>query len=186
MENPWLKISSYNLMLMLSAILIKASYADTENPPKFEDNEIYMRLVIRSPEQLAAFYTGREFPKNAINEILKHCFITPIVKNRKLDALWIEPDSWTFSLDDKPIERIKRDYWEKVWKKTGLSLAHQATFGWTLMPETRDLRYDEGVGGSIVIPMQTRPFTLKASFNTGLKKESEPRVVIFEDISCAK
>jgi len=185
MKITWLKINKVSQLLILSAI-INACQADTSNPLLYEDNEVYVRLVLRSTEQLTGFYTGREFPEKAISEILKTCFITPIVKNRTLEALWIEPNTWVFSRKNKPIERIKRNYWKKIWQDNGLSLAHQSTFGWTLMPETRDLRFDEGVGGSIVIPIQTEPFTLQAHFSTGLKKEGKPRLITFKNISCAK
>ena len=76
-------------------------------------------------------------------------------------------------------------FWKKIWKEAGLSMAHQSTFGWTLMPEMRDLRFDESVGGSIVIPKQTRPVTLVARFNTGLDKEGKPKTITFKNISCA-
>ena len=184
MITSWLNISKYILWVVLSVITMTGS-AETPSPLEYDDNEVNMRLVIRNKEQLAAFYVGREFPKNAINEILKTCFITPLVINKRLEALWVEPDSWTFTMDKQPIERIQRDVWKKVWENVELSLAHQSTFGWTLMPETRDLRFDEGVGGNIVIPMQTKSFTLTARFNTGLNKEGQPKVIEFKDISCA-
>lgn len=185
---PVNKASSYPgrysllLILLLTTIIV---YAEEKKPLEYEDDEIYMRLVIRNKEQLTGFYTGREFPKPAIDEILKTCFITPMVLNKKFDALWVEPDSWIFMIDGKPIQRITRDYWKAVWQDTGLSLAHQSTFGWTLMPETRDLRFDEGVGGSIVIPMQKKAFTLKARFNTGLDKKGKARVITFKNVLCA-
>jgi len=179
-----LTISRYGLWLILSVSAITA-YAAEEGPVEYEDDEVYMRLVIRSKDQLSAFYVGRGFPQNAIDEILKTCFITPLVRNKTLDALWVEPDSWSFIGDNQPIARIKRDYWDKPWKDTGLSLAHQSTFGWTLMPETRDLRIDEGVGGTVAIPMQAKPFTLKARFNTGLNKEGKPKIIEFKGITCA-
>ena len=184
MNKPWLTIRHYGLWLILSVFAVTA-YAAEKAPVEYEDNEVYMRLVIRSKDQLSAFYVGRGFPQNAIDEILKTCFITPLVKNKTHDALWVEPDSWNFKSDNKPIPRIKRDYWDKPWKDTGLSLAHQSTFGWTLMPETRDLRIDEGVGGTIAIPMQETPFTLKARFNTGLNKEGKTKIIEFKDITCA-
>ena len=143
-----------------------------------------MRLVIRSKDQLTAFYSGRGFPKPAIAEILKTCFITPIVKNKTSTTLWIEPDTWRFSINGKPIARIKRDYWTNTWHKVGLSLAHQSTFGWTLLPETRNLQPDESAGGSIAIPMQTKPFTLVAHFKTGPDKKGEPKIITFKDVSC--
>lgn len=184
MSKPLLAISGCGLLFIL-AVITKDIYTETVDPLEYEDDEVYMRLVIRNSDQLTAFYVGREFPKNAIDEILKTCFITPRILNKKLDALWVEPDSWNFIVDNQPIKRIKRNYWKNVWNEVGLPLAHQSTFGWTLMPESRDLRFDEGVGGSIVIPMQTKPFMLKTHFNTGLNKEGQPRVITFKDVSCA-
>lgn len=184
-----LKTKSYRILLILLIttlpVLMDTGNVVASDHLEYEDNVIYMRLVIRNADQLASFYHGREFPQNAIDEIQKTCFITPIVKNKAFDALWVEPDSWNFIMNGKTIKRIKRDYWKDIWKKIDLPLAHQATFGWTLMPETRDLRLDEGVGGSVVIPKQAKPFTLKAHFNTGFKKKGEPEVVVFKDISCS-
>jgi len=177
-------LSVFSLLLVLTAVT-KIAVADTANPLTYEDDDIYLRLVIRSKEQLTAFYTGREFPKPAIAEIVKTCFITPIIRNRSSQALWIEPDSWSFLIDGIPVERLKRDYWKRIWDKTGLSLAHQSTFGWTLLPETRDLQHDESAGGNIVIPMQNRPFTLKARFNTGANKQGTPKTITFQNVSCA-
>ena len=178
------KICRHSIGLILLVITMSC-YGETEGPVGYEDDEVYMRLVIRTKEQLSAFYVGRGFPQNAIDEILNTCFITPLIQNKTFEALWVEPDSWIFTIDNKPIQRIKREYWKKLWTDLGLSLAHQSTFGWTLMPEIRDLRIDEGVGGNIAIPMQSKPFTLKAQFNTGLNKEGNPRIIEFRDISCA-
>ena len=170
----------------------KSATAAVRLPLTYEDDEIYMRIVLRTPEQLTGFYFGRKFKQAAIDEILKTCYITPIIKNKKFDALWLELDNWEFYLetkmdneaDNKPIKRIKRDYWEKIWRKVSLPMAHQSTFGWTLMPEARDLRFDESVGGSIVLPMQSKPFTLKANYKTGMNKLGKTKTVVFKGISC--
>jgi hypothetical protein len=170
--------------LIMMPAFAKSAAADAEQPLRYDDGDVFMRLVIRSKDQLTAFYTGRGFPAPAIAEILKTCFITPIIKNKTLDTLWIEPDSWRFSVNGKPIKRIRRDYWKKVWHTIGLSLAHQSTFGWTLLPETRNLQLDESAGGSIAIPMQSKPFTLVAHFNTGPDKKGEAKIITFQDVSC--
>jgi hypothetical protein len=52
------------------------------------------------------------------------------------------------------------------------------------MPEVRDLRLDESVGGSVVIPMQSGPFTMTANFHTGLDKKGEIKTIVFEGIQC--
>ena len=52
------------------------------------------------------------------------------------------------------------------------------------MPEVRDLRLDEGVGGSVVIPMQSAPFRVTMNFNTGADKQGPVKTVVFEDLKC--
>ncbi len=144
-----------------------------------------MRLVLRTPAQLSAFYQGRQFNPAAIERILATCFVTPIIHNKTLEVLWLELDNWRFTRGEELIPRIGRDYWPEQWRQTGLPQAHQSTFGWTLMPEVRDLRLDEGVGGSVVIPWQTQPFTLTANFHTGADKRGKTKTIVFEDIQCA-
>ena len=174
------------LLLTLFFVSLQAVAASLTKPNRYEDDEIFMRIVLRSPEQLSAFYIGREFKQSAIDRILETCYVTPIIKNKKFDVLWLELDNWEFTINGKTIKRIKKDYWKKAWKETGLPQAHQSTFGWTLMPEARDLRFDEGVGGSIVLPMQTGPFTITANFKTGTNKKGKLKTVVFEGISCVR
>jgi len=152
--------------------------------PRYQDDQVKVRVVMRTPDQLTAFYIGREFNQAAIDKILETCFVTPIIHNKTLDVLWLELDEWQFSHGDKVIPRIKRDYWPDKWREAGLPQSHQSTFGWTLMPEVRDLRLDEGVGGSVVIPMQSEPFKLTMKFHTGADKQGPVKTVVFEDLKC--
>lgn len=175
------------LFLSLTALLVTSAHAEKVEKQKnrYEDSEAYMRIVLRTPEQLTAFYQGREFKKDAIEKILATCYITPIIKNKKFEALWLELDNWQFiDAENKPIQRIKRDYWKKQWQKINLKQAHQATFGWTLMPEVRDLRIDEGVGGSVILPWQDKPFTVIANFKTGADKTGPVKTITFKGVEC--
>lgn len=176
--------SSIVTLLLSVALLSQGAVAGGKNPLEFEDGQVSMRLVLRSPEQLSAFYQGREFNQAAIDRILETCFITPIIHNKTLDALWLELDNWQFNAGGQAITRLRRDYWPGKWRQAGLPQAQQSTFGWTLMPEVRDLRLDESVGGSVVIPMQSGPFTMTANFHTGLDKKGEIKTIVFEGIQC--
>jgi len=186
--NKVLKITL--IVNILSVFILSFSnfiFAAETKPKKnlYEDTEVYMRLVLRTPEQLIAFYQGREFKQEAIDKILETCYVTPIVKNKKFDVLWLELDSWQFlDINNKPISRIKRDYWKEQWQEIKLKRAHQSTFGWTLMPEVRDLRFDEGVGGSVILPWQTKPFTVIANFPTGADKNGPVKSVTFKGVEC--
>jgi hypothetical protein len=169
-----------------AAPIAPAPVSPVQQPPgpHYEDAQMSVRIVMRTPDQLTAFYLGREFNRAAIAKILDTCFITPIIHNKTLDVLWLELDAWQFSQGDRIIPRIKRDYWPDKWREAGLAQAHQSTFGWTLMPEVRDLRLDEGVGGSVVIPMQSRPFTLTMKFHTGADRQGPVKTVVFENLQC--
>lgn len=171
----------FGSLLVLHATLLPAA----ENKPSliYEDADVYMRLVLRSPEQLSGFYQGREFPDKAVKAILDTCYVTPIIKNKRFDVLWLDLDQWKF-IADKPVPRIKRDYWDQRWRELGLKQAHQSTFGWTLMPERRDLRVDESVGGAVVIPWQDKAFNLVARFPTGESRDGAVKEIQFKGVRC--
>ena len=181
----------YSISLLFSGETYAAEKVITEKAKKqklvYEDKNIKVRVITRSPKQIAAFYEGREFSKTAIKETNQFCFPAVIVINKTSDTMLLNLDDWTF-LDGnkKPIKRIKRAYWKKRWQAIKLSNAHQSTFGWTLMPELRDLQVDEGVGGSIPIVMQSHPYTLRARFKTGQNKQGPEISVTMHNIPCPK
>ena len=174
---------------ILAALFLTPCYAQqaprpVPSGPWYEDDAVFIRIVQRTPEQLNAFYQGREFNQAAIDQILDTCFVTPIIHNKRFDVLWLELDNWQFSRGAQQIPRIERDYWPAKWEQSGLSQAHRSTFGWTLMPEVRDLRLDESVGGSVVIPRQSRPFTLTMNFHSGADKQGPLKTIVFKDLEC--
>ncbi|MCO6411732.1 MAG: hypothetical protein J5I92_03220 [Thiogranum sp.] len=171
-------------LALLGVMLCTPAFAQQPQSREYEDQDVYIRLVLRSPAQLTAFYIAREFDRDSIERILATCFVTPIIHNKAIDVLWLELDNWQFTRNGEPIPRIKRDYWTEQWRQTALPQAHQSTFGWTLMPEVRDLRLDESVGGSVVIPRQPQPFTLTARFRTGADRQGPLKTVVFEDVPC--
>jgi hypothetical protein len=171
--------------LFLIAFLSAAtSLAAKPVPNRYEDESVLVRLVPRTPEQLAAFYIGRGFKQDAIAKIHETCFITVIIKNKTIDVLWLELNNWLFTGHGQPIERIDRSYWKQKWQAVNLPLNHQSTFGWTLLPEVRDLRRDESVGGNVVIPRQIKPFKITMQFKTGANKSATVKTVSFENVQC--
>jgi len=169
---------------MLSIFFQPLAFSAEKKKIEYEDDDVMFRVYRRSPKQIAAFYEGRGFSHEAIDEIEKYCSIAVIVKNKTSDVLWLELDNWQFTSKGKQVSRINRDYWKKLWEKTNLPQAHRATFGWTLMPEARDLQKDEGVGGSIPLPMLTEPFSITARFSTGENKGGNIKTVTVENITC--
>jgi len=171
-------------VLLIGIFLCSPLQAAEKKKNTYEDEDIYLRSVYRSPEQLAAFYEGREFPKAAIKRIIQSCYVTIILKNKTDDILWLELDNWIFEQKSKIIQRYNRTYWNQQWDEVKLQQSHRSTFGWTLMPEIRDLRPGEGVGGSVPIPMQTENFSLTLNFATGKDKKGKLKSVKLPKIHC--
>ncbi len=153
---------------------------------RYEDKDIKVRIFLRSPDQMQAFYEGREFPIAAIKEITKTCNITAVIKNKSKDILWLILNEWEFKSDNKTITRIDRTHWNKIFKAANLKQAHRSTFGWTLLPENRDLRPDEGVGGGVTIPGNIKTVDLVLNFPTGKNKTGPLKSITINNISCSK
>ncbi|MFW2439775.1 MAG: hypothetical protein ACN4GR_10425 [Arenicellales bacterium] len=174
------------LIFFSSSIGHSASPAKPEDGiHRFEDSDITVVIGTRKPEQLAAFYTGRGFNQASIDAITKKCFIFGMVDNKTFDTLWLILDDWKFyAADGSEMKRWKKSDWLGVWQKTGLSPAHQSTFGWTQLPESRDLRRYEHVGGNVAVEWKDGPFKLVATLKTGTDKSGKPRIIVVENLTC--
>jgi hypothetical protein len=160
--------------------------AQDENRYKVENQSIKLGLYPRTPEQMAAFYEGRGFPKKAIEATTQHCFITVGMRNLSKTMLWLDQSRWRIYNNKGTIERTSRDQWKQKWQQLDVPLANQATFTWTLLPETRDLHPDEPVGGNITLQTTDQPFTVEAIFATGNDQKGKPLVIKIENVRCLK
>jgi hypothetical protein len=185
-NKPRIACLSGLLVFFTSSISHSATPAKPEDGiSRFIDKDLTVVIGSRTPEQLSAFYTGRGFNQASIDAITKKCFIFGLVENKTYDTLWLVLNDWKFyAADGSEMKRWKKDDWLEVWQKTGLSQAHQSTFGWTQLPENRDLRQHEHVGGNVVVEWQEKPFKLVATLKTGADKSGKPRIITVENLTC--
>lgn len=141
----------------------------------------------RSAEQIRAFYGARGMPADALQELAKACFLTVGLKNGRTETLWLEPARWRLvDGEGKPIKRISRPEWTTRWTALNVPLAAQSTFGWSQLPESRDLYPQETVGGNISLLPPAGRFTLMASFRTGSNGEGKLLELIMPNLSCSR
>jgi hypothetical protein len=152
----------------------------------FESDELLMVVIVRTPEQMAAFYEARGFPQQAIDEISATCFVTIHIDNRSDTITWLETDNWKLTAGDTSLTILGEDYWNATWERLDLPQANRSTFYWTQLPAVVDLHPDEPVGGNIVLPGGTTRFDIEANFRTGADRQGTPRQVIFRDIDCTE
>jgi hypothetical protein len=170
---------------LLSQTLAHA--VDASRPqPAIENEQLYMFLRLNSPEQIAAFYEARGFPRDAIERLRRTCFVMAHVENRGREIVWLELKNWRFIGASGEIRRLDRQHWDGVWDEINLPQASRSTFGWTQLPEVRDLQPDEPVGGNMILPATAEPFTLEADFHTGRDKRKGMIRVRFTDLRCAR
>ncbi len=169
---------------VLLSVTATATAADKPEPYAVDNQWFKLQLVPRSSEQMTAFYEGREFPEAARKIIAEHCFITVGMRNHGSQVVWLDLSQWRFFTDFGPVRRVSRDDWHTLWRQTQLPLAQQATFGWTLLPEQRNLLPSEPVGGNLTFIATEQPFTLEADFALGAKKDAGHIKVRIDNVQC--
>lgn len=186
MTSRHLKFNILHLTLILCAIIFTISTPHAEEPqPPFVENSLFMlRMIPRSPEQMIAFYEARGFPAKTREIFTNTCFITAVVRNKSQKVLWLELKYWRFYNEKGEIIRHNRDFWTALWQQQKLEQSNLSTFGWTLMPEVRDLQPNESVGGNIVLPRTRGSFNFEAVFVTEQNKRGSEIRVQFKDLQC--
>lgn len=174
------------LIGLLPIISPAADKPDKEKPAAFYETAtawFRLRLVPRTPDQIAGFYEGRGFSPEALNHLRSRCFVTALIRNTSKDVVWLELDNWQFKTAQGSVARVERSVWNEEWEQLQLLPAHRATFGWTLLPESRDLRPQEPVGGNITLPPVQGELTVSAVFKLGPdKKQGQAEVSISGDL----
>jgi len=171
---------------LIISFVTTAMAAEKEQSYKFENKLIKFALHPRTPEQMAAFYEGRGFPKNAVKASKNACFITAGMRNLSKHKIWLNLAQWRFYSTNGDIERMTHQQWKQQWQQLNVPLASQATFSWTLLPEARDLHQHEPVGGNITLTPPTQAFTVEAIFATGEHKKGPPLIIKIENVRCTQ
>ncbi len=168
--------------------LILIPYFLLASTPAAEAGSALLKIEFtpRSPEQMAAFYEARGFPRPMIDILKQQCFITVRIHNNGEGVIWAELDNWHFDANGKTLKREHRDYWKRRWEDMQVPLASQSTFRWTLLPEALDYQPGETEGGNIILPRTGSPITLQATFRTGVDKNGPVIRRRYENLRCAE
>jgi hypothetical protein len=173
-------------MLSILPFILVISATQPVQPVVIDTAEFTIEMTPRTPDQMRSFYEARGFPVEMLDEISRYCFITTGITNKGKDKLWLDLSQWEYSSGGKIIERRHRSQWKAHWQKTGMPKSSQATFRWTLMPETLDYLPGEREGGNVTLPFTPGHFTLEASFRTGDDKKGEIINIRTDKLFCAE
>ena len=182
----WRWIIRFSRVVLLLSLPAGVQAAD--KPPirfSFSGQGLTVHAMPRTPDQMTAFYAGRGFPANMLTPISHVCFLTVSMRHTRRDAVWLEPSRWRIvDAEGHSVQRLNRDFWNRVWETMQAPPASRATFGWSQLPENRDLQPEEPVGGNITIVQPRGPFTLEMPFATGQDKKGPEIVARIKDLVC--
>ena len=187
-----MKTANYVQIRFISGCLLALFMAEpilaapAKNTWVVENKYIKLEMIARTPEQMAAFYEARGFPKAAIRELARMCFITTSLKNKSRDVIWMKLANWKFTGKQGSLKRFHRNELKARWQQIGLAQQYQSTFRWTLIPEVLDYRPDEREGGNIVLQRTGKPFSLQAQFVMGTEQDGKHLSVKIDDLRCAE
>jgi len=173
-------------MLAALTILLTITAAEPVQPVQIKMPEMEIEMTPRSPNQMSSFYEARGFPKPMLDILKQQCFITIGIKNTSREKIWLDLSSWTFQADGKELVRIHRNTWKRRWQDMEIPKSSQATFRWTLMPETLDYLPGEREGGNVTLPFTPGYFSLEASFKTGDDKKGKVINIRTDKLFCAE
>jgi hypothetical protein len=163
-----------------------SSVAAQEGRIRTEHEGLKLSAAPRTPDQISAFYLARGFPAAAVDELAAACFVTVGVRNERRDVVWLEPGRWRFVAENgEQVQRLDRAYWDGRWEVLSVPDRSRATFGWTQLPEVRDLQPGEPVGGNVALKPVAGPFALEARFSTGADRRGPELVIRVPGLRCA-
>ena len=176
----------FSLRFLLGAYLSCAVLVCAAADASLTREGISISISARTPIQTRAFYSARGLPVAAVDEIARSCFLTVGVRNQRQETVWLDLTQWQFEdAAGKVLKRLQQEDWRRRWTALQLPLAAQATFGWTQMPELRDLQADESVGGNIPLVLSTTAFSLRARFALGERASARVVELVLPNLRCA-
>ncbi|GMQ91485.1 MAG: hypothetical protein BMS9Abin11_0794 [Gammaproteobacteria bacterium] len=150
-----------------------------------EQQGLRIFVMPRRPGHMTAFYEGRGLPQNAIRHLKDVCYFTIGMRQQKKRIVWMEPGRWQFKdQHGRQIKRFSREHWDELWRKLKVPDGPRVTFGWAQLPNARDLRYQEPVGGMVMLVPTTGPISLLMDFRTNADKKGPAIRVWLHGLRC--
>ncbi len=149
------------------------------------DHKLFkLYFVLRTAEQMAAFYYARGFSEAMVQETKNVCFITVGMGNKSKNKIWLDIREWKFDDTSGPLIRYDRAYWFALWKKMKTPLRFQSTFRWTLIPTILDYQAGEREGGNITLQRRNEPFRITAIVRPSNDKNSKSIKIVINNVKC--
>ncbi|TCV82874.1 hypothetical protein [Sulfurirhabdus autotrophica] len=178
---------SFTIYPLIALGLMVMTNSHAAERDAYKHDGVTFSISVRTPEQIRAFYSARGFPEIAIRELESKCLLTVGIQNSRKDIVWLEPSNWRFTTEQgNNVRRISREEWDARWAKLTIPLASRATFGWTQLPESRDLLTGETAGGNIVIEPPKESFSVDVLFKTGSDKNGPDIRFKAENLQCSQ
>lgn len=122
-------------MLHIHAPLLASEALETRNPDtglltwEIDDRGFSLKLIQLLPDFVRAVYESHNFPRDAIEDIARHCVFGSIAINTSNKSLHYRVTDWYALTANREKYSIKtKSQWIEDWRKIGIR------YSWTLLP----------------------------------------------------
>lgn len=150
----------------------------------FEDRGVLLELKQRLPDQTRGFFEARGFDQDSANRAATACIFQTMFRNTGnagSGRVEIDQTSWRVVIKGNKQPMLLRDDWKNIWQESGLPMASQIAFEWSLLPTHQSydpLDYNWGMTSYGLPPGSV--FDLEFSWTRDGSAES----ALIKDIQC--
>lgn len=153
---------------------------------EWKDDTVSIRLVQRLPDQSRGYFEARGFNKEHAEIIAQNCVFQTVYKNiaeaGTKHVVSYDLSKWQVIVDGRKQSMKLREYWDKEWRRLGVSSKAMIAFKWSLLPTKQSYKaQDFNWGMSIYGIKPGTRFDLLMVWQT----DNETSTATIKNIECA-
>lgn len=143
-----------------------------------EQDGFQIHLLQVRPDNVKAFYLGRDFPVEMATRISEYCVMTIRMRNTGTVPASYDLSKWEYiSADGSPKKFMLKEDWLREWKKSGITMA------FTQLPSTQTFETGDWNGSLITLRLaHGEKFTLRYQW----QRNNQIHAGVMEGLRCAK
>lgn len=143
-----------------------------------EQDGFEIHLLQVRPDNVKAFYLGREFPEEMASRIAGHCLLTIRLRNTGKAPASYDLSKWEYIGEDgSPKKFMLKEDWLREWKKSGITMAY------TQLPSAQTFEAGDWNGSLITLRLaHGEKFTLRYQW----QRNNRIHAGVMEGLRCAK
>ncbi|MFT5112726.1 MAG: hypothetical protein ACI8P9_002054 [Parasphingorhabdus sp.] len=150
---------------------------------KRTSDEVTYSLTQILPDQIRAFFSGRGFPVNAIEELARTCVFMTVVRNgHTTGSIHFKTADWMVQSNGQSESIRSTESWLNHWKDIGLELPQLIAFEWGQFPVEHIYQPGDWNQGMLIFSLDSN-----SSFNLHINWAYQNKLYtgVLDEVICA-